>query len=79
MCTIKAAEDRMGQDRAGREGRHNPLNPRGRRHFTADPARTESLSLVLSRGDEGEGEVTGCRLGDGNAGDFGEAVFVDSG
>ncbi|MFC9644299.1 hypothetical protein ACFTZF_38145 [Streptomyces mirabilis] len=45
MCTIKAAEGRMGQGRAGQEGRHNPLNLRGRRHVTSDPAlpRIESL------------------------------------
>jgi hypothetical protein len=38
MCTIKAAEGRTGQDRAGRGGRHNPLNLCGRLHVTADSA-----------------------------------------
>ncbi|MFE7794911.1 hypothetical protein [Streptomyces sp. NPDC057460] len=45
MCTIKATEGKLGQGRAGREGRLKPLNLRGRRHVTADPAlpRIESL------------------------------------
>lgn len=39
----------MGQGRAGREGRHNPLNPRGRRRATADPALPRTKSLARSR------------------------------
>lgn len=45
MCTIKAAEGRMDQGRPGREGRHNPLNLRGRRHVTVDPALPRIASL----------------------------------
>jgi hypothetical protein len=38
MCTVKATEGGLGHDRAGGEGRHNPLNPRDHRHVTAGPA-----------------------------------------
>jgi hypothetical protein len=35
----------MEQGRAGREGRHNPLNLRGRRHVTSDSALPRIASL----------------------------------
>lgn len=35
MCTIKAAEDRMGQGGTGQVMRYNITNPRGPRHVTS--------------------------------------------